>query len=253
MAIYKHIMYSDISEECYLDLRIPEGKDEFYCFVYFHGGGLEHGGPAQPFLKCLEDMGFASVSIQYRMYPNAKFPEYIVDSANAVAWTMKNIGNYGKCKGVYVGGSSAGGYLSMMLCFDTHFLRDAGVEPSDIAGYLHDAGQPTTHFNILAMERGLNRNRVIIDQAAPLYHIGVEKEYPRMMFIVSDNDMENRLQQTQLVMSTLRHFRYDMSKVDMRIMHGTHCAYVNRIYENGTGTMANIVAEFILRDTTYKS
>ncbi|MBR5307556.1 MAG: alpha/beta hydrolase [Clostridia bacterium] len=249
MAIYKHIMYSDASEECYLDLRIPEGKDEFYCFVYFHGGGMVAGGSWEPFHDKLMEMGFAVASTQYRMYPDAKFPDFVVDSANAVAWTMKNIGNYGKCKGVFVGGSSAGGYLSMMLCFDTHFLRDAGVDPMDVAGYLHDAGQPTTHFNILEKERGINRNRVIIDEAAPLYHIGVEKEYPRMMFIVSDNDMENRLEQTNLVISTLRHFRYDMSKVDMRIMHGNHCAYVKELYEDGSSPMANIIAEFILRDT----
>ena len=250
MAIYKHIMYSDISEECYLDLRIPEDRDEFDCFVYFHGGGIEKGGTCEPFLDPLVKQGIAVVSIQYRMYPNgAKFPDYIVDSANAVKWTFDNIGKYGKCKAIYLGGSSAGGYISQMLCFDTHFLKDAGVDPMAIAGYFHDAGQPTTHFNILSKERGTDRRRIIVDEAAPLYHIGVEKEYPRMIFIVSDNDISNRLEQTKLVLSTMRDFGYDMGKVGFRLMHGNHCAYVKEVYENGTSPMANMVAEFILAPT----
>ena len=253
MAVYKHIMYSDISEECYLDLRIPDGKEEFNCFVYFHGGGIVAGGSYEPFLDPLMNLGIAVVSIQYRMYPGgAKFPDYIVDSANAVKWTFDNIGKYGKCKGIYLGGSSAGGYISQMLCFDTHFLKDAGVDPAAIAGYFHDAGQPTTHFNILAKERGVDRRRVIIDEAAPIYHIGAEKEYPRMMFVVSDNDMANRLEQTQLVLSTMRDFGYDMDKVGFRLMHGNHCAYVKELYENGTSPMANMVAEFILDTTKVK-
>ena len=253
MATYKHIMYSDVSEQCYLDVNIPEDRDEFYCFVYFHGGGLTGGGSCEPFHAPLVKLGIAVVGIQYRMYPEgAKFPDYIVDSANAVKWTFDNIGKYGKCKGIFLGGSSAGGYISQMLCFDTHFLKDAGVNPAAIAGYFHDAGQPTTHFNILAKERGIDRRRVLIDEAAPIYHIGVEKEYPRMMFVISDNDMSNRLEQTNLVISTLRDFGYDMNKVGYRIMHGSHCAYVKELYEDGSSPMANMVAEFILEPTKTK-
>ncbi len=251
MAVFKHIMYSDISDQCYLDLRIPDGVEEFNCFVYFHGGGLEAGGSREPFLDPLMNLGVAIVSIQYRMYPNARYPDYIVDSANAVKWTFDNIGKYGKCKGIYVGGSSAGGYISQMLCFDTHFLKDAGVEPMDIAGYFHDAGQPTAHFNVLSKERGLDRRRIIVDETAPLYHIGAEKEYPRMIFVVSDNDIPNRLEQTKLVLSTMRDFGYDMNKVDIKVMHGNHCAYVKELYENGTSPMANLVSEFIFEPTKY--
>jgi len=245
MAVYKHIMYSDISDRCYLDLRIPDGKEEFDCFVYIHGGGLVNGGSWEPFLDPLAELGVAVVSIQYRMYPNARYPDYIVDSANAVKWTFDNIGKYGKCRGIYVGGSSAGGYISQMLCFDTHFLRDAGVDPMAIAGYFHDAGQPTAHFHVLEVERGIDRRRIIVDETAPLYHIGVEKEYPRMIFVVSDNDISNRLEQTKLVISTLRDFGYDMGMVGFRLMHGDHCAYNKEIYENGMSPMANLVAEFI--------
>jgi len=37
--------------------------------------------------------------------------------------------------------------------------------------------------------------------------------------------MKNRYEQTQLVLSTLKHFGYDESKIHYRLMHGTHCHY----------------------------
>ena len=55
---------------------------------------------------------------------------------------------------------------------------------------------------------GEDSRRVIVDESAPLYHIGTQKEHSPMRFIVSDNDMENRLEQTELVLSTLKHFEY---------------------------------------------
>lgn len=246
MRIYKGISYSDISDECYLDVRLPDGDEEFYCLVYFHGGGLTQGGTFEPFLEPLTENGVAVVSIQYRMYPNAKYPEFIEDAANSVKWTFDNISRYGKCKGIFVGGSSAGGYISQMLCFDSKYLKAAGVDPMAIRGYIHDAGQPTAHFNVLATERGLDRFRVIVDESAPLYHMGVEKEYPPMLFIVSDNDMPGRYEQTLLAIATLRTFGISGDdKVRLKVMHGNHCAYVKELYENGKSLLADLICEQI--------
>ena len=46
-----------------------------------------------------------------------------------------------------------------------------------------------------------------------------------MIFIFSDNDMKNRYEQTQLVLSTLKHFEYNESKIYYKLMHGSHCHY----------------------------
>ena len=59
----------------------------------------------------------------------------------------------------------------MMLCFDDKYLSACGVPADIIKGYVHDAGQPSTHFNV-QRERGLDPRRVIIDEATPIYHIG---------------------------------------------------------------------------------
>lgn len=228
-----------------LDLYLPD-EGAFDVFVYMHGGGLENGDKAwsDAFGEYVTARGVAVASINYRMYPTAVYPEFVRDSAAAVAWVKKHIGEYGDCRRVFVGGSSAGGYLSMMLCFDKRWLAPYKIDPAEIDGYIHDAGQPTCHFNVLR-ERGIDSRRVIIDDSAPLYHIGTAEKLAPMLFVVSDNDMENRYEQTKLVISTIKHFRYDMDKVQLREMHGRHCAYTHCTPECPESVLAHLICEYI--------
>ena len=153
-----------------------------------------------------------------------------------ISKTMENV------KKIYIGGSSAGGYISQMLCFDSKYLGKHNLKPMDFGGFIHDAGQPTVHFNILK-ERGLDTRRIVVDESAMLYHIGTGTEYPPMLFIVSDGDMENRYEQTMLVISTMKHFQYKAP--DLKVMNGSHCEYVTKIDENGDSVLGQIVMEYI--------
>ena len=241
-VIYKKVDGQELS----LDLFLPD-YSSFQTFVFFHGGGLEGGdkGGANVFVKNLTDAGVAVVSADYRLYPTAKYPDFIEDSADAVAWTINNIGKYGESKKIIVGGSSAGGYLSMMLCFDGRWYEKAGVDASKIDGYFHNAGQPTNHYNVLR-ERGINSLRVMIDDSAPLYHIGEAESYPPMRFIVSeDGDLPNRYEQTMLTISAIKNFGYDQTKVSKVILKGGHCEQDRKIDENGNSVLGTLILDFI--------
>ncbi len=249
MKTIENIVYNARGQR--LDVNLPEGKAQA-AFVYFHGGGLEAGSKDKnaPYHKYLTDRMIAVVDVNYRMYPAAKCPDFIEDAADAVKWAVERMPLYAGTDKIFVGGSSAGGYLSMMLCFDRHYLAARGVDANALAGYVHDAGQPTTHFNVLR-ERGVDSRRLIADEFAPLYHIGAYgNECAPMTFIVSDDDMENRFAQTQLVLSTLKHFRYDESKIHYTLMHGKHCAYVGKMDEAGESVFGKLVYSFIKRILT---
>jgi hypothetical protein len=230
-----------------LDLYLPD-TDTFPVFIYFHGGGLESGKKehVENFMPTLLSHGIALASVEYRMYPTAHYPDFIEDAAAAVAWVKHNIGAYGNCTGVYAGGSSAGGYLSMMLCFDSRWHGAHGIDPTELSGWVHDAGQPTAHFNVLR-ERGEDFRRIIVDESAPLYHIGRAPSYSPMLFLVSDKDMHGRYEQTMVVLQTLAHFGFSEAVVSHRVMHGTHCHYVNRLDEQGVDVFGNLICDFILR------
>ena len=231
-------------ENLFLDLHLPE-SDSFDLFVYFHGGGLKNGrrGGVEVFAKTLAKQNVATATVEYRMYPDAKFPDFIVDCANSIRWLKDNISQYGKCNRIYVGGSSAGGYLSMMLCFDKRYLNAVGLEPTDIDAYIHDAGQPTSHFNVLK-ELGKDSKRVIVDETAPMYFVGLEETYSPMLFIVSDNDMFGRYEQTMLMVKTLEHFGH-ADKVQTQVMNGKHCAYVYTADEDGEGILAKVILSYL--------
>ena len=228
MRVIKNVSYSSIGHERQvLDLYLPD-CEEFPVFVYFHGGGFENGSKDDDkqaeMGKYLASKGIACVCANYRMYPDAVYPDFIRDCASAVAWTFKNINEYGKCDKVFVGGTSAGAYASMMLNYDRKWLAPHHINIMDIAGFLHDAGQPTAHFNVLRCD-GMDRRRIVVDDRGPLYYIGVEPEYPPQLHLVSTNDIKCRHTQLKLVMETMEFFEYDMSKTELRVYEGRHSKY----------------------------
>ncbi len=249
MKILENISYGT-NKNNVLDIYVSE-KENSPVFIYFHGGGLEKGSYKYDletgFPRMLADKGVTVVSAEYRMYPDAKYPDFIEDAADAVLWVIKNIGKYTDFGNIFVGGSSAGAYITQMLCFNKKYFDERGINANDISGFVHDAGQPTTHFNVLR-ERGFvgNTRRVVADEAAPIYHIDGTHKYPPMQFIVSDHDMANRYEQTVLMLSVLKNYGYDMDTVDFKIMENTtHCSYNREIDENGENRFARVVYDFI--------
>lgn len=240
----------NINYNCYdqlLDLYLPDDIIKSV-FVYFHAGGFEGGSKneATAFAQLLTDNGIAVVSASYRKYPKAKFPEFIEDSADAVAWVFNNKDKFKGCDNIFVGGSSAGGYISMLLCFDDRYLSKHNIKPTDITGYIHDSGQPTSHFNVLR-EKGMDTKRVIVDETAPLFYVGLAEKYSPMLFLVADNDLKSRYEQTLLTLSTLEHYGHNCAQ--LKVMHGGHISHLRNNNEDGENLLGKEILEFINNTT----
>ena len=226
----KTIEIYDAERNLDLELFLPDdcsAENKKPLFLYFHGGGLENGTKAalRDVRTNLTELGYATASAEYRMYPSAHFPDFIVDCAAATAY-LERMGLFSYA---VLGGSSAGGYLTMMLHLDRHYLADAGVSPDFVRGYVHDAGQPTVHFNVLR-ERGLDTRLVRIDEAAPLYFITENYKgwQPLAYVITASMDMYNRPEQLRLLCRTMLHFKYPADRLRFRFMDGfKHCAYTS--------------------------
>lgn len=245
MRTINDICYSEEKDNIrLLDICLPD-TDAKDVFVYFHGGGLGSGSKDvnAPFIKYLCDNGIGVVTANYRLYPNAKYPDYIEDAAECVSWVVKHIKEYTPAKRIFIGGSSAGGYLSLMLCFDGRYLEKYGLSPTDFAGYIHNAGQPTTHFSVLS-ERGFNSWRAVIDEAAPIYYVGTSEKYAPMLFIVSDNDMNCRYEQTLLTIATMKQFG-KADGVSLKVINGGHCEQDYRNNADGVNEFGAIALEYI--------
>ncbi|MDO4511322.1 MAG: alpha/beta hydrolase [Bacteroidales bacterium] len=173
-------------ERCVLDVYYPEGKKDFKTIVWLHGGGLEGGQKHIP--EEFKNQGIAVVAVNYRLFPKCKNPEYTIDAAAAVAWTVNHIAQYGgDPRQVYVAGHSAGGYLTLMLALDKTYLGAHGIDADSLAGYYPISGQTATHYTI-RKERGIPTDIPIIDRYAPLNH--ARHLTAPMMLITGDRHYE---------------------------------------------------------------
>ena len=224
MRIVKDIQYGECKEN-QLDIYLPE-TDGYDAIVYFHGGGIVSGdkadesytGIAQSFVK----NGYAFISVNYRMYPTAKYPDYLEDCAKAVAWAKAHIKKYGGGGSIYISGQSAGAWISAMLCLNEKFLKAVDISPMEIKGWIIDSAQMTSHFNILKYERNCNPSLQRIDEYAPLYYVDENTCFTKMLVLFYEDDMPCRPEQNMLFIKALQHFNKNVD-LQYRQLKGGHC------------------------------
>lgn len=96
--------------------RRPGGVVNAPVLVYLHGGRFVSGHKnreALPLLHRLARQGWLCVSANYRLSPDAVFPEHLIDLKKVLAWVREEGPGYGADPStVFVAGSSAGGHLA---------------------------------------------------------------------------------------------------------------------------------------------
>lgn len=210
--------------------------------VYFHGGGLEAGGRGDNpgLIERLVAAGVGVASADYRLYPEARYPDYLQDAAACVAAVRRELPD----RPLVVGGSSAGAYLAMLLCFEQRWLAAARVDVDDIDGWVFDGGQPTTHFNVLR-ERGLDPRRVVVDEAAPLFHVGERSSLAPTLITLAADDIPGRREQTEVLQVALRDFGLS-DAVRSEVIDGfQHSAYLGDDAPAGQARFAGLVIELV--------
>ena len=205
------------------DVYYPESEYS-KVLVHFHGGGIESGDKCdESQMGCAEWIaknGILAIEVDYSMYPTAKFPEFIEDVAKAVAYIKKE---YAEGKELYLSGQSAGGYLSLMLCFATHYLKNEGVDPMDISGWLVDSAQTTAHFNVLR-EYGIDTRAQIMDEKGPQSYVNADTKFTRVKLFFYTQDMPCRYEQNMLFYKSILQFNPD-ANIEYEVLEGTHCSW----------------------------
>ena len=98
--------------------------------VFYYGGGWvtgsreEYGFAARAYAS----KGFVVVVTDYRKVPQAYFPAFVQDAADAVRWTRDNITKYGgDPERIAIAGHSAGAHSVAMLALDPQWLAAVGA------------------------------------------------------------------------------------------------------------------------------
>lgn len=101
--------------------------------VFFYGGSWEFGSKADYAWvgSALARAGYVAVLPDYRLYPEARWPQFLQDSALAVKWARDHAGAYGgDPRRLVLMGHSAGAYNAVTLTVDRRWLAEVGLDPA---------------------------------------------------------------------------------------------------------------------------
>jgi len=118
---FENVQYGSLPEQK-LDLYLPEsGEGPFPLIINVHGGGWCYGNKRECAMECVIDalnFGYAVMSVDYRLAPKTKFPEFLFDVKTAVRFARANAAEYKLDPERFaIMGDSAGGHLALMVGF----------------------------------------------------------------------------------------------------------------------------------------
>jgi acetyl esterase/lipase len=119
-----------------LDIWAPESEgDGLPVVIFWYGGGWAKGDRTSYAFagRALARAGFLVVIPDYRKVPDVRFPAFLEDGAEAVAWVDGNVAAHGGDPGrLAFMGHSAGAYQAIMLALDSKRLAAAGADPARV-------------------------------------------------------------------------------------------------------------------------
>lgn len=157
--------------------------------VFFYGGNWNSGNRSDyEFVgEALAARGIVAVIADYRLYPQVRYPSFVEDGAQAVAWAAKQISRYGgDPKRLYVMGHSAGAYNAAMIALDPRWLAAAGMTPGILRGWIGLAGP----YDFIPIENKATRPVFFYPatppESQPISHVTAAA--PPALLIASSND-----------------------------------------------------------------
>jgi acetyl esterase/lipase len=183
-----------------LDIYIPDGLNApAPVIVFFYGGSWQMGDKSMyPFFgQAFASKGIVTVVVNYRLYPQVKFPGFVEDGANAFRFVHDQIADYGgDPKRLFLAGHSAGAHIAVMLASNLSYLKAAGADPDWIRGTIGIAGPydflPLTDPKIIALFGG---DRV--PETQPINFVD-GKRAPMLLVCGTDDETVNHKNTTRM-------------------------------------------------------
>jgi acetyl esterase/lipase len=223
----RNIAYGDAGKRNLLDVYYPDGETDNLrpVLIQIHGGAWIIGHKQQqamPLIHHLVSRGWVCVSINYRLSPKEKFPAHIIDVKKAIAWTKKNIAQYGgDASFVCLTGGSAGGHLSSLAAVTANAAEfQPGFENSDTTVQAavpfygvydwvdKDGWRLGTDMQDMlikyVMPENTQKGDAVWEQSSPLYQAGSHDNIPPMYLIHGDNDCLAWVEDARLMTAKLQ-------------------------------------------------
>ena len=127
-----------------LDIYRPARPDANAPVVVFFYGGNWNMGERRDYAfvgHALAARGIIVLIPDYRLYPEVRYPDFLDDAAQALAWSARNVSRYGgDPERLFVMGHSAGAYIAAMLALDPRWLNKQRMDRTGLRGWIGMAG-----------------------------------------------------------------------------------------------------------------
>jgi acetyl esterase/lipase len=126
-----------------LDVYAPAEVRDAPVVVFWYGGSWRRGERAQYrfVAEALVRQGYVVVLPDYRLTPEARFPDFVDDAGAAIAWVAANASRFGGDPArIFAMGHSAGAYNAVLAALDPAYLARAGAPAGAIKGAIGLSG-----------------------------------------------------------------------------------------------------------------
>ncbi len=217
------INYKIDNNPCHFaDFYLPDSEN-FDTIIYIHGGGLERGSRKNfKYAEYFTKKNIAVVSVDYSLFPEAEFPDFINDVACAVVFIKEKITEFGGNGKFFLWGSSAGAYITMMLCLNDEYFSSVGLSRDCISGYISESAQQFAHFNVLKY-KDIDKRLEITDETAPIHYLKDGLSIQPLLMMYYSDDMVCRPEENKLMYKSLKRFIPEDAPLEISEITGKHC------------------------------
>lgn len=218
--------------------------------VFFYGGNWSSGSRTDyAFIgEALASRGMVAVVADYRLYPQVRYPGFLEDGAQAVAWSAKQVQHYGgDPKRLYLMGHSAGAYNAAMLALDPRWLAAYGMTPMALRGWIGLAGP----YDFIPIENKATRPVFFYPatppDSQPINHVSAAAP-PALLVASTDDDLVDPIRNTGGLAKQLRASGVPVTEVYFgNTGHATLVAALSRPLR-GLAPVLDTVERFVASD-----
>lgn len=232
VGVSKNILYGDAPLQD-LDIYYPKPlaqamkaqsniSDSYPMVVFVHGGSWESGSKEEyAFVgRSLAQAGYITAVINYRKAPAHVYPDYVEDTAQAIAWSYDNAKSFhADPTRLAVVGHSSGAFNAVAAVSNEDFLAPYGISPKDIRAVVGIAGPYSYDFRKFSSATAFASNATP-DQVMPDRQIkGLQPPY---LLLTAENDKIVYEQNTIKMTKALKDFGATVKNSEIeRASHAT--------------------------------
>lgn len=208
--------------------RLPAGSPDGRApraVVFFYGGSWREGDRKDyAFVgEALAAAGSIAMVADYRLYPEVRYPDFLLDCAAATAFARRWLDRQGYADArLFVAGHSAGAYNAAMLATDSRWLAMQGLRIETLSGWIGMAGP----YNFLPIQAAdvrpvFNHPNETAD-SQPLFHVRQDWLPPALLLTGEHDAYVDVRRNTLSLAERLTEYRHPVElKVYPRLDHKT--------------------------------